>query len=176
MSSSVTIEKASARHREEFVAAAKRSRKLCRPWAYLPETREEFARYLSRFRGDQSFGWMLIDGDRGELVGAINLTNIVRGMFQSGFLGYCVFSPFQRRGYMSAGMRLVLREAFGQLRLHRVEANIQPENTASIELVRGLGFRYEGLAKRYLKVGGRWRDHEHWAMIREDWRAKAMSS
>ena len=62
----------------------------------------------------------------------------------------------------------MLRYAFGDLRLHRVQASIQPENERSIALVRGAGFRPEGLALRYLKIGGRWRDHEQWAITSED--------
>jgi ribosomal-protein-alanine N-acetyltransferase len=69
---------------------------------------------------------------------------------------------------MSEGLRLALRRAFGQLGLHRVEANIQPGNTALRALVRRLGFRREGFSRRYLKIAGRWRDHERWALLRED--------
>jgi ribosomal-protein-alanine N-acetyltransferase len=69
---------------------------------------------------------------------------------------------------MTEGMRLVIGRAFGTLRLHRLEANIQPANAASIALVRRLGFRKEGLSRRYLKIGGRWRDHERWAILAEE--------
>jgi ribosomal-protein-alanine N-acetyltransferase len=72
---------------------------------------------------------------------------------------------------MTDALRLLLEEAFERLRLHRVEANIQPGNAASISLVRRSGFRLEGLSPRYLKIGGRWRDHERWAILSEDWRA-----
>jgi len=72
---------------------------------------------------------------------------------------------------MTEGLQLVLRHAFRRLKLHRLEANIQPANTASIRLVRSLGFRKEGFSPRYLKIGGRWRDHERWALLVEDWRA-----
>lgn len=71
---------------------------------------------------------------------------------------------------MREALTAVLRLAFGPLRLHRVEANIQPQNRASVELVRSLGFRREGYSRRYLKIGGRWRDHERWALLVEDWR------
>jgi len=76
---------------------------------------------------------------------------------------------------MTEALALVLREAFGPLRLHRVEANIQPGNRASIGLVRRAGFRREGLSRRYLKIGGRWRDHERWALTVEDWRRRRRS-
>jgi ribosomal-protein-alanine N-acetyltransferase len=69
---------------------------------------------------------------------------------------------------MTEGMRLLFRYAFGDLKLHRLEANIQPENRASIALARRTGFRREGFSPRYLKIGGRWRDHERWAILAED--------
>jgi ribosomal-protein-alanine N-acetyltransferase len=74
---------------------------------------------------------------------------------------------------MRDGLELVLRHAFLGLGLHRIEANIQPGNRASISLARGAGFRREGFSRRYLKIGGRWRDHERWAIIIDDWRARA---
>jgi ribosomal-protein-alanine N-acetyltransferase len=76
---------------------------------------------------------------------------------------------------MREALDLVIAHAFGPLRLHRLEANIQPNNLRSIALVRGLGFSYEGFARRYLKVGGLWRDHELWALLKEDWRAARAS-
>jgi len=93
-----------------------------------------------------------------------NLSNIVRGLFQSGYLGYYAFAGYERRGYMTQGLEAVVRHAFKTLKLHRLEANIQPGNVASIALVRACGFEKEGYSPRYLKIGGRWRDHERWAI------------
>src|SRR5204863_5586725 len=109
----------------------------------------------------------------GELAGVVNVSEIVRGNFQSAYLGYYAFAPHHRRGFMAEGLRLVVEEAFRRRGLHRLEANIQPGNEASRRLVRRLGFRLEGLSPRYLKVAGRWRDHERWAVTREDWPAAA---
>ena len=85
-------------------------------------------------------------------------------------MGYYVGAAFAGQGYLTEALRLALRHAFGRLKLQRVEANIQPDNTASIRLVKRAGFTREGFLRRYLKEGGRWRDHERWAIVREDWR------
>jgi ribosomal-protein-alanine N-acetyltransferase len=100
-----------------------------------------------------------------ELVGFISVTNIVRGVFQSGYLGYYAFAGNERQGLMTLALRQVVKRAFSELHLHRLEANIQPENLASVALVRACGFAKEGYSERYLKIRGRWRDHERWAML-----------
>ncbi len=87
-------------------------------------------------------------------------------------MGHHVGEPYAGRGYTTEAMRLMLRYAFEFLKLHRLEANIQPENVASLALVRRAGFVREGFSRRYLKVCGRWRDHERWAIIAEDWKHK----
>jgi ribosomal-protein-alanine N-acetyltransferase len=105
----------------------------------------------------------------GELAGVVNLSEIVRGSFRSAYLGYYGFVPHTGRGYMKEAIRLVVGIAFRTLKLHRLEANIQPTNRASLALVRRLGFTKEGYSPRYLKIGGRWQDHERWAVLAEHW-------
>src|SRR5262249_54230743 len=105
----------------------------------------------------------------GAILAVVNVSEIVRAAFQSAYLGYYAFRPHAGQGYMTEGLALVLRHAFRSLGLHRLEANIQPGNHPSRALVRGLGFRKEGFSPRYLKIGGRWRDHERWAIVREAW-------
>ncbi|MFN3304746.1 MAG: GNAT family N-acetyltransferase [Roseateles sp.] len=147
-----------------FVAAAQRSRSLHRPWVTAPCDAEAFERYLERFDGRANHGFVIEAG--GELAGAIHLTNVVMGAFCSGYLGYYAFAGFEGRGLMTAGLNAVVRHAFRELGLHRVEANIQPGNLASIALVKRCDFRLEGYSPRYLKIAGRWRDHERWARIK----------
>jgi len=96
----------------------------------------------------------------------VNVSEIVRGAFQSAYLGYYAFEPFAGTGLMRAGLAKVIAHAFTTMKLHRLEANIQPANTRSIRFAKSLGFRREGLSPRYLKVGGRWRDHERWAILK----------
>ena len=98
----------------------------------------------------------------------MNISEIVRGAFRSGYLGYYAFTPYAKRGLMTEGVSLVIGDAFRRLGLHRLEANIQPANKVSIRLVRRLGFRREGSSPRYLKIRGRWRDHERWAVLADE--------
>ena len=82
------------------------------------------------------------------------------------------FVPHSGHGYMKQGLCAVIANAFRQQRLHRLEANIQPDNEVSRQLVQRCGFRLEGFSPRYLKLAGRWRDHERWAITVEDWQAQ----
>ena len=103
-----------------------------------------------------------------EIVGVVNLSEISRGCFQNCFMGYWIGQPYRRQGFMTEALRLAMDYAFDDLDLHRVEANIIPSNTASIALIKRLGFRLEGLSERYLKINGEWQDHERWALTREE--------
>ena len=164
------LEIPSKRRRSEFLAAVRRSRKLHGHWASPPRTAETFNKSLERFASKAHVGyWVLTEAD--ELAGAININEIVRGRFRSGYLGYYAFAPHNGRGYMTKGLRAVVSRAFRQLRLHRLEANIQPDNEASRRLVKRLGFKLEGYSPRYLKIAGKWRDHERWAVTAENWSA-----
>jgi ribosomal-protein-alanine N-acetyltransferase len=165
------LEEPTLRRRDDFLAAVARSRRLHRPWATPPDNGEAFARYLVRIRKPTHAGYW-VRTETGALAGVITISEIVRGSFRSGYLGYYAFVPHHRRGYMTRGLQAVVARAFGELRLHRLEANIQADNLASRRLVRRLGFRKEGLSLRYLKIGGRWRDHERWALTVEDWRGR----
>jgi len=102
------------------------------------------------------------------IVGIFSLSQIFYGPFCNTYLGYYAFVPFAGQGYMREGIRLVLQHAFDALDLHRLQANIQPENTPSIALVRGAGFAKEGFSRRYLKIDGDWQDHEQWTLLAED--------
>jgi ribosomal-protein-alanine N-acetyltransferase len=168
----VEIRPPSRRFEAEFLAAARRSRALHRPWVHAPATREAFALYLKRHQRPTHAGHFLVERSTQQLLGVINLTEIVWSSLRSAYLGYYLFVPHQERGYMTEGLGLVLRRAFGELGLHRVEANIQPGNQPSLRLVERLGFRREGFSPRYLKIGGRWRDHERWALLAEEWRSR----
>lgn len=132
------------------------------PWVYAPQDYEAYLKQEHRY--------FVCSAENKEILGTFNISGIMRGYFQSAYLGYEVFAPHSGKGYMREGMVLLLKEAFEELRLHRLEANIQPENTASIRLVSSVGFVKEGLSKKYLKVGGfEWKDHERWAILNPGW-------
>jgi ribosomal-protein-alanine N-acetyltransferase len=164
----IVVEHPSLRGEREFLEAVRRSRKLHRRWAAPPSTPKQYRDYIRCLKGPVHYGHFVYTTN-GELAGVINVNDIVRGVFNSGYLGYYAFAPHAGHGYMRAGLMHVLRVAFREYGLHRVEANIQPQNARSIALVEGLGFRREGFSPRYLKLGGRWRDHERWALTIEEW-------
>lgn len=160
---------------DAFCTAVRASTKLHRPWVAPPVTAARFRTWLGAAEDPRRKLYLVCRRKDGALAGAYIVSEIVRGPFQSAFLGYYGFLPLARQGLMRAGLDLLLREVFGRLKLHRLEANIQPGNTASIALVRGAGFRLEGYSRRYLKVAGRWHDHERWAIVVEDWRRGAQA-
>jgi len=125
---------------------------------------------VERLSSDLHCGFLVVLRETDDLVGVINLNNLIRGGFQSAFLGYYGFSPYLGTGLMYQGMLLVLKYAFSTLKLHRLEANIQSGNSASIRLVQKCGFVREGFSRRYLKICGRWKDHERWAILAEDFK------
>jgi ribosomal-protein-alanine N-acetyltransferase len=155
---------------DEFISLNRRSIHFYKGLISAIVTPQQFANYISQCKRDDFEAILVCRKEDLAIVGAINLSQIVYGVFKSAYLGYQVGSPFAGHGYMTEGIRLVLRHAFDAMRLHRLEANIQPSNVASIALVERAGFTKEGYSRRYLKINGRWRDHERWALIAEDWR------
>jgi [ribosomal protein S5]-alanine N-acetyltransferase len=157
---------------DEFIALNKTSVDLHRGLASPPTASQQFRDHLKRSRRSDCAYFLICHKQNGAIIGAINLSQIVRGLFQSAYLGYYIGAPFAGQGYMGEAIEILLRYAFRGLKLHRIEANVQPHNIASIALLKRAGFTKEGYSRRYLKICGRWHDHERWAIIAEDWRAK----
>jgi ribosomal-protein-alanine N-acetyltransferase len=155
----------------DFLAMTQASRSHHRPWAHPPIDAAGYRELLARDARDDTEALLVRRSEDGAIAGVFVLSQIFRKAFQSGYLGYYGSSELAGRGYMTEGLQLVLGHAFGPLGLHRVEANIQPGNEASLALARRAGFRREGFSPRYLKIGGRWRDHERWAILAEDFEA-----
>jgi ribosomal-protein-alanine N-acetyltransferase len=163
----VSLRPLAAGDQDEFVALARASVGLHHPWYSMPTTREDFQAYLARYSQPSTEGFLVCLRDGGAMAGFVTIDSIIRGRFQSASLSYAAFAPAAGRGYMSEGLTLVLRHAFQELRLHRLEASIQPANHASLRLVRRQGFRKEGFSPDMLFIDGAWRDHERWAITRE---------
>lgn len=151
--------------RRELLALTRASRELHYPWISPPLTSHMFKVYYRRTQRDDHEGFVICLNGTDEIVGVINVNNVVKGAFRSASIGYYASQAHAGRGYMREGLMHVKRHAFRELELHRIEANIQPENTASIRLVRGCGFQREGLSPRFLYINGAWRDHERWAAV-----------
>lgn len=159
-----------------FIAQARQSRALHRGWVQAPETPSAFAAYVARYHPTgaepRNIGFLVIRNEDDALAGVVNFAEIIRGAFCSGYVGYYAFAPFAGDGYMTEGFALALDIVFRDLKLHRIEANVQPANTRSIALVERLGFAREGYSRRYVKIGGRWRDHVRFAILTEDWKMR----
>jgi ribosomal-protein-alanine N-acetyltransferase len=153
----------------EYLQALSRSRRLYRNLMTVRASEQDYLNFLKHTRSPRSANFFVVMKASRELVGAINIENISRGLFQSATLGYHAFLPHAGKGLMREGLIQVIEHAFDVLRLHRLEANIQPQNRRSIALVESLGFTLEGYSPRFLKICGRWRDHERWAILREHW-------
>jgi [ribosomal protein S5]-alanine N-acetyltransferase len=146
------------------------SRHHLRPWFFAAETPEAWEELIERSRDESNEVLLAVLREGGAIIGSFHLSQIVRGGFQNAYLGFAVAAPYAGQGYMTEGLQLTLRHVFTALRLHRVEANVQPANERSKRLVQRCGFRLEGFSPRYLKIGGRWRDHERYALTVEEHR------
>ena len=160
----VTLRTPTQNDRQEFLDLMRHSEQLHRPWIFPPLNDAAYHEYLRRITQNDHEGFLVCDRDN-RIVGVINLNTIVRGAFLSATLGYYVGAPFAGQGLMHEGLLLVAQHAFAALRLHRIEANIQPANERSKALVRACGFRLEGLSPAFLYIDGAWRDHERWTLI-----------
>ncbi|TMR96953.1 GNAT family N-acetyltransferase [Nonomuraea basaltis] len=167
--SHVALRRISRRDRTEFVTLNRESAELLSPW--MPgksiTTPEAFDAYVERFDGPAHEGFVICRLDTGAIAGRANINNIVRGTHQAGTLGYCAYASTTGRGYMTEGLRLLVQYAFGELRLHRLEANIQPANAPSLNLIKRVGFQREGYSPNFQFINGAWRDHERWAITVE---------
>lgn len=150
---------------DELTALSRESAGMRQRWLGVGDhTVEEFESYLQRVEQPTHEGFVICLRDSGAIVGGVRINNIVRGALQSGALGYTAYASTTGHGYMTEGLHLLIRYAFGELGLHRLEANIQPDNTPSLNLVRRLGFRREGYSAAFQFINGQWRDHERWAL------------
>ncbi len=161
--------------RRAYIALRRSSAAFLRPWEPLtpqgkvPAPGRVFGRILKTADIPTTRRLLVCARETGEIMGQVSLSQIFRGPFQNAIMGYWLGKRFAGRGYMTETLILALDMAFGPMKLHRVEANLMPRNASSRALAKRVGMRFEGLATRYLQIGGVWEDHEHWAMTAEEW-------
>ena len=165
----------------EWASLRQRSRAFLAPWE--PEwpaddlTRGAFRNRLRRYaietQEDSGYSFLIFRAGDHRLLGGVTLSNVRRGVAQSGNLGYWVGEEYARQGYMSAAVAGLIPFAHGQLRLRRIEAACLPENAVSMRLLEKLGFQREGYARQYLCIAGKWQDHLLFAILRGDRSAPA---
>jgi ribosomal-protein-alanine N-acetyltransferase len=121
-------------------------------------------------RGELIRFWIYKKDDLNRIIGTIALNNVVRGVFQSAFLGYKLDKDEICKGYTTEALEALIKFAFGSFNLHRIEANIISNNLASIAVVKKAGFIKEGSSKNYLWINDGWKDHDHYVLINDKWK------
>jgi ribosomal-protein-alanine N-acetyltransferase len=160
----VKLRRVAHEDRNEFVSLAHISTSVHRLWITTPTTPDAFDRYLRRFDGVTSIGHVVRLTRADTLVGFVNLNGIGE---HGAMIGFGTFAPAMGKGYMREGLELALRFAFTDLRLPRVEADVQPSNIASARLLKAAGFTLRAGVSTQIHVGGAWRLHERWSISRE---------
>lgn len=149
------------------------SREFLTPWEPVWPTndltrsafRDRIRQYRRDIDADVAYPYFIFDASGNQLLGALTMSNVRRGVAQTGTFGYWIGLPHIRQGYMTAAVQLMLGFAFQRLSLHRVEAACLPHNRASVALLGRCGFEHEGQAKAYLRIAGEWRDHLLFAKV-----------
>jgi ribosomal-protein-alanine N-acetyltransferase len=152
-----------------LLAANRASVAFHAPWVSAPTNALAFAAYLEKLESGTAKGFLALSLADGGIVGVVNLSNIAWGAMKGAAMGYYANRAYAGQGLMREGIARVLDRAFGELGLHRIEANVQPGNARSLALVRRLGFHEEGFSPRFLFIDGAWRDHQRWALLAEEW-------
>jgi [ribosomal protein S5]-alanine N-acetyltransferase len=157
-----------------------------RPWSPSPPPGAnpagftELGRSIARHRRDWKAGTgyvfvTLLRGPREPIIGRIALTSVTRGPFLSAQLGYWLDAGHVRRGLMSEAVDCALAFAFEQLKLHRIQAAVMPNNHASRHILHKRAFREEGYAERYLRIAGKWEDHVLYGLTSEEWKPESLT-
>ena len=174
----VTLRPLRMRDASAWMECRRRNVEWLRPWEATPPTGPTtfgvsaavFTTMTRRLRADARAGRALpfvvtVDG---KFAGQLNVAGIVRGSMDSAHIGYWVDERVAGRGVMPTAVALTVDHCFGPVGLHRIEVNIRPENVASRRVVEKLGFREEGIRKRYLHISGDWRDHISYAVVKDE--------
>jgi ribosomal-protein-alanine N-acetyltransferase len=141
-------------------------------WSRDELTRSSFRRRLRQsqreVRDDLGYAYLIFGESPLTLLGGLNISNVRRGVAQSASIGYWIGAPYAGRGFMTEAVRVVAQFAFASLRFNRLEAACLPTNAASARVLVKAGFTHEGRARQYLKIDGRWQDHDLYALLHGD--------
>jgi ribosomal-protein-alanine N-acetyltransferase len=143
-------------------------------WDASSCTRRAYLRYFKNSNYlanmDRAYSFLIFKTDDKALLGGINIGNVRRGVSQSASLGYWIGEKYARNGYMKEALKLLIPSLFVDLRLNRIEAATLEENIASKNLLKKIGFKKEGVLRKYLKINGTWRDHILYGLLENDFR------
>lgn len=161
---------------QQWAVLRSESRRFLAPWEPIWPSdeltrlgyRRRVKRYQRELREGSGYPFFVFASDGAALLGGLTLSQVQRGVTQSGSLGYWMGERYAGRGYMSDAVRALVRFGFDTLRLHRIEAACLPHNDASIRLLEKVGFKREGYARAYLCIDGRWQDHLLYGMVSDD--------
>lgn len=148
-----------------FLKLAKENHAFHLPWIYVPHRKKSFAAYVKEMRTKENLAYLVVRKDTDELVGVVELRDIYLGDFSNAYACWYAFAKQTGQGFMHSALLEIIQIAFNKLGLHRLEANIQPENKPSIILAKACGFKKEGYSPKFLRKNGEWRDHERWAIL-----------
>ena len=143
-------------------------------WDASSCTRRAYLRYFKNSNYlanmDRAYSFLIFKTDDKTLLGGINVGNVRRGVAQSASLGYWIGEKHSRNGYMKEALKLLIPSLFVDLRLNRIEAATLEENIASKNLLKKIGFKKEGVLRKYLKINGTWRDHILYGLLENDFK------
>ena len=143
-------------------------------WDASSCSRRAYLRYLKNSNYlanmDRAYSFLIFKTDDKTLLGGINIGNVRRGVSQSASLGYWIGEKYSRNGYMKEALKLLIPSLFVDLRLNRIEAATLEENIASKNLLKKIGFKKEGVLRKYLKINGTWRDHILYGLLENDFK------
>jgi [ribosomal protein S5]-alanine N-acetyltransferase len=163
--SRVAVQRLRRADADELIAAHCENREYHAPWVAPFTDQAGFDQWFARTIAGANVSLLARERSTDDLVGVINLNEIVMGNFRNAYFGYWGFARTGGRGLMTEALREAVRFSFDEIGLHRIEANIQPNNLRSIALAQRAGFTKEGYSPRYLLIDGDWRDHERWALV-----------
>ncbi|UOR10645.1 GNAT family N-acetyltransferase [Halobacillus amylolyticus] len=140
---------------------------------YTTEGQESVIKELEQdWKSEVRFGFGIFLNKTDQLIGRTTLGNVVRGPLQSCYIEYYTDQQYNGNGYTSEGVQLIVQFAFKKAKLHRIEAAVKPNNLASMRILEKVGFKYEGVAREYLRINNHWEDHCKYALIESDYFSK----